>query len=206
MIKYKAYSLLGVTSLMEILKQRILQDGTIKPGNIIKVDSFLNHQMDIKLLDQIGAEFAKRFSDEKITKILTIEASGIGIAALTAGHFGYVPVIFAKKTKSKNLDGELYKAQVHSFTKGITYDVQVSKKYLGPEDNVLIIDDFLAKGQALLGLIDIVKQSGARLAGCGIVIEKGFQDGGKILREQGVRLESLAIIKSADMEQGVIFE
>lgn len=191
---------------MEILKQRILKDGTIKPGNIIKVDSFLNHQMDIKLLDQIGAEFAKRFSDEKITKILTIEASGIGIAALASGHFGYVPVIFAKKTKSKNLDGELYKAQVHSFTKGITYDVQVSKKYLSPEDNVLIIDDFLAKGQALLGLIDIVKQSGARLAGCGIVIEKGFQDGGKLLREKGIRLESLAIIKSADTEQGVVFQ
>lgn len=190
---------------MEILKQRILKDGHIKAGNIIKVDSFLNHQMDIQLLNQIGEEFAKRFADQKITKILTIEASGIGIAALTSGHFGYVPVIFAKKTLSKNLDGELYKSKVHSFTKGITYDVQVSKKYLSPEDNILIIDDFLAKGQALLGLIDIVKQSGAKLAGCGIVIEKGFQDGGKILREMGVRLESLAIIKSADPENGVTF-
>lgn len=187
---------------MELLKQRILADGRVKEGNILKVDKFLNHQMDIRLLDQIGEEFARRFSDEKITKILTIEASGIGIAAIASRHFGAIPVIFAKKTKSKNLDGELLVSKVHSFTKGITYDIQVSKQFLGNNDTILILDDFLAKGQALLGLTDIVEQSGARLAGCGIVIEKGFQEGGKVIRSHGIRLESLAIIQS--IENGIV--
>lgn len=187
---------------MELLKERILRDGRMKEGNVLKVDSFLNHQMDIGLLNEIGKEFKNRFFDEKITKILTIESSGIGIAAIAAQHFDFVPVVFAKKTKSKNLDGELLISQVRSFTKGIVSDIQVEKKFLAPEDNVLIIDDFLARGQALMGLIDIVNQSGASLAGCGIVIEKGFQDGGNILREDGVRLESLVIID--EMENGTI--
>ena len=181
---------------MELLKQRILKDGKVKEGNILKVDSFLKHQMDIRLLEAVGEEFARRFSDQKITKILTIEASGIGIAAIAAQYFDYVPVIFAKKTRSKNLDGVLLTSEVSSFTKGITYQIQVEKQFLVPEDNVLIIDDFLAKGQALLGLSDIVGQAGAALSGCGIVIEKGFQEGGKMIREKGIRLESLAVISS----------
>ena len=189
---------------MELLKQRIIKDGHIKPGNIIKVDSFLNHQIDIELMNEIGKEFARLFNDQPITKLLTIEASGIGIAAIAAQHFGNVPVVFAKKTKSKNLDGELYISQVESFTRGTIFDIQVSKKFITADDCVLIIDDFLAKGKALLGLIDIVEQSGARLAGCGIVIEKGFQDGGALLREKGVRLESLAIVESAG-ESGFTF-
>lgn len=189
---------------MELLKERIRRDGHVKIGNIVKVDSFLNHQIDVALMNEIGREFASRFADQPVTKILTIEASGIGIAAIAAQHFGNVPVVFAKKTKSKNLDGELYMSQVESFTRGITYDIEVSKKFISTTDCVLILDDFLAKGKALLGLLDIVKQSGARLAGCGIVIEKGFQDGGAILRERGVRLESLAIIETAD-ENGFSF-
>ena len=160
------------------------------------MDSFLNHQMDIVLLNEIGKEFRRRFNGEPITKILTIEASGIGIAAIAAQHFGNVPVVFAKKTKSRNLDGALYTAQVKSFTKGIDYDIQVSRKFIGPEDDVLILDDFLAKGEALKGLTKIVRESGAKLAGCGIVIEKGFQEGGKLLREQRIWVESLAIISS----------
>ena len=183
---------------MELLKQRILKDGRVKEGNILKVESFLNHQMDIALLDEIGAAFARRFADKTITKILTIEASGIGIAAIASRYFGSVPVIFAKKTKSKNLDGELLVTKVHSFTKGVTYDVQISKHLLTKEDTVLIIDDFLAKGQALLGLIDLVEQSGASLAGCGIVIEKAFQEGGGLIRNKGVRVESLAMISSIE--------
>ena len=189
---------------MEELKQRILKDGKVKEGNVLKVDSFLNHQMDIRLLDEIGKEFRRRFAGEKINKILTIEASGIGIAVAAAPHFDYAPVVFAKKSKSKNLDGELYTAQVTSFTRGTTFDVQVSKKYLQPGDRVLIIDDFLAKGQALLGLLDIVAQSGAEAVGCGIVIEKGFQVGGDLLRSQGIRVESLAIVESMDEEKGTI--
>ncbi|MEF9853581.1 MAG: xanthine phosphoribosyltransferase [Hydrogenoanaerobacterium sp.] len=189
---------------MELLKERIRKDGHIKPGNIIKVDSFLNHQMDITLMNEIGREFARLFADTRVTKILTIEASGIGIAAIAAQHFGNVPVVFAKKTKSKNLDGELYISQVESFTRGTVSDIQVSKKFITSDDCVLILDDFLAKGKALLGLIDIVEQSGAALAGCGIVIEKGFQEGGSMIREKGVRLESLAIVESAD-ENGFIF-
>lgn len=181
---------------MELLKERIRRDGKVKGTDVLKVDSFLNHQMDIRLLEAVGEEFARRFSDQKITKILTIEASGIGIAAIAAQYFDYVPVIFAKKTRSKNLDGVLLTSEVRSFTKGITYQIQVEKQFLVPEDNVLIIDDFLAKGQALLGLSDLVEQAGAALAGCGIVIEKGFQEGGKMIREKGIRLESLAVISS----------
>ena len=181
---------------MELLKQRILKDGHATENDVLKVDSFLNHQMDIVLLNEIGKEFRRRFDGEPITKILTIEASGIGIAAIAAQHFGNVPVKLKKKTKSRNLDGALYTAQVKSFTKGIDYDIQVSRKFIGPEDDVLILDDFLAKGEALKGLTKIVRESGAKLAGCGIVIEKGFQEGGKLLREQGIRVESLAIISS----------
>lgn len=181
---------------MKLLKQRILQDGHATEDDVLKVDSFLNHQMDIALLNEIGEEFHRRFEGEPITKILTIEASGIGIAAIAAQHFGNVPVVFAKKTKSRNLDGALYTAQVKSFTKGIVYDIQVSQKFLGPDDCVLVLDDFLAKGQALRGLLKIVEASGAKLAGCGIVIEKGFQEGGRLLREQGIRVESLAIVSS----------
>lgn len=180
---------------MDLLKERILRDGTIKPGNILKVDSFLNHQMDIRLINEIGKEFKARFADCSITKILTIEASGIGIACLTAQYFD-VPVVFAKKTQSMNLDGEMYTTKVESFTHKRVYDVILSKKFLGPEDHVLLIDDFLANGCALRGLIDIVKEAGATLEGAGIVIEKGFQHGGDALREMGVRLESLAIIDS----------
>lgn len=183
---------------MQLLKQRILTNGKIKEGNILKVDSFLNHQMDITLLNEIGKEFKRRFADRPINKILTIEASGIGVAAIVAQYFGNCPVVFAKKTKSKNLDGELYTTQVYSFTKGITYDVQVSKNFLSAEDNILILDDFLAKGNALLGLMDIVEQAGAHVEGCGIVIEKGFQEGGELLRSRGIRVESLAIISSIE--------
>lgn len=184
---------------MELLKERILKDGHVKEGNVLKVDSFLNHQIDVGLMDKIGEEFRRRFP-EPITKILTIEASGIGIAAVTAIHFGGVPVVFAKKTKSKNLDGELYLSKVESFIRGTVFDIQVSKKFITASDTVLIIDDFLARGQALLGLLDIVEQSGATLAGCGIVIEKGFQEGGEIIRKKGVHLESLAIIDRFDGE------
>ena len=185
-----------------MLKQRILQDGKIKEGNILKVDSFLNHQMDIELLQEIGKEFRRVFPQQNINKILTIEASGIGIATIAAQYFNNAKVVFAKKTQSKNLDGELYTAPVVSFTRGTQFDVQVSTKFLSKEDCVLIIDDFLARGQALKGLLKIVEQSGATLAGCGIVIEKGFQEGGKELRDQGINLHSLAIINS--IENGTI--
>ena len=179
---------------MQLLKTRILKDGLVKPGNVLKVDSFLNHQMDIELINKIGKEFKRRFGEEPITKILTIEASGIGIACLAAQYF-HVPVVFAKKSQSINLDGDSYVTKVESFTHKRVYDVILSKKYLTKEDHVLIIDDFLANGCALLGLIDIVGTAGATLAGAGIVIEKGFQDGGKIIRNKGVRVESLAIIR-----------
>lgn len=180
---------------MQLLKDRILKDGVVKPGNILKVDSFLNHQMDIDLINEIGKEFKARFSDCPITKILTIEASGIGIACIAAQYF-HVPVVFAKKSQSVNLDGEMYCTKIESFTHKKVYDVILSKKFLGPEDHVLLIDDFLANGCALLGLIDIVKKSGTTLEGAGIVIEKGFQQGGQQIRDMGVRLESLAIIDS----------
>ncbi len=188
---------------MELLKQRILRDGQVAPGNILKVDSFLNHQMDIPLINEIGKEFRRRFSDCQVSKIITIEASGIGIACITAQYFN-VPVVFAKKVQSVNLSGESYITRVESFTHKKTYDVILSKKYLGPDDHVLLIDDFLANGCALMGLIDIVKSSGAVLEGAGIVIEKGFQQGGKKIRELGVRLESLAIIDSMT-DSSVVF-
>ena len=172
---------------MQLLKERILKDGVIKPGNVLKVDSFLNHQMDIDLINEIGKEFRRRFPSDKITKILTIEASGIGIACIAAQYF-HVPVIFAKKTQSINIDGEVYHSKVESFTHKRVYDVILSKKFLNEDDHVLIIDDFLANGCALLGLIELVKEAGASIEGAGIVIEKGFQKGGDKVREQGIRV------------------
>lgn len=180
---------------MQLLEERIRKDGIVKPGNILKVDSFLNHQMDIPFINELGKEFKRRFADAPITKILTIEASGIGIACLVAQHFN-VPVVFAKKAQSLNLDGEMYCTKVQSFTHKRVYDVVLSKKFLSAEDHVLIIDDFLANGCALQGLMEIVKESGAVLEGAGIVVEKGFQNGGDSLREQGIRVESLAIVDS----------
>lgn len=187
---------------MELLKNKILNDGRVLEGNILKVDSFLNHQMDIKLFNEIGKEFKRRFTEEGITKILTIEASGIGIASIAAQYFDYVPVVFAKKHDATNLDKETYESDVFSFTKNKSYKIRVSKRYIGKEDKVLIIDDFLANGNAGLGLIDIVKKAGAKVSGVGIVIEKGFQTGREAIEKTGVKLESLAIIKS--MEDGKI--
>ena len=183
---------------MELLKERILRDGKVKEGGILKVDSFLNHRMDISLLQEIGKEFRRLFPQKEINKILTIEASGIGIAAITAQYFGNADVVFAKKTKSKNLDGELYSVPVESYTRGTRFEVEVSKKFLDEKDCILIIDDFLAHGQALKGLMEIVRQSGAALAGCDIVIATVFQDGGRFLHGQGVNLQSLAIIDSIE--------
>ena len=187
---------------MELLEKRIEQDGIVKEGNVLKVDSFLNHQMDISLFNEMGKELKRLFSDRKITKILTIEASGIAIAAVAAQYFDNVPVVFAKKSQSINLDGSVYSTQIRSFTHGRVYDVIVSKKYLSPEDHILVIDDFLANGCAIEGLIEIIKESGAVLEGVGIAIEKGFQDGGKKLREAGINLHSLAIIDSMDASTG----
>lgn len=178
---------------MELLKQRILKDGVVKPGNVLKVDSFLNHQMDIDLINEIGKEFKRLFADCPITKILTIEASGIGIAAITAQYF-HVPMVFAKKSQSVNLDGEMLHTRVESFTHKQVYDVILARRFLSPDDHVLLIDDFLANGCALIGLIDLARSAGATIEGAGIVIEKGFQDGGRIIRDMGIRLESLAII------------
>lgn len=189
---------------MQLLKERICKDGKVKGENILKVDSFLNHQMDITLFGEIGKEFKRRFQEDKITKILTIEASGIGIACIVAQQFD-VPVVFAKKTKTKNIAGDVYTSSVESFTHGTVYDIIVSKEFLGSDDTILVIDDFLAKGKALIGLMDIVEQSGAKLAGAGIVIEKGFQEGGRMIREKGIHLESLAIVKSMSKEHGVLF-
>ncbi len=188
---------------MNFLEERILKDGIIKPGNVLKVDSFLNHQMDVKLLDEIGREFHRRFKSEKITKVLTIEASGIAIAYPVAREFD-VPLVFAKKAKSVNIDGDVYVAEVESFTHKNKNQVIVSKKYLSPEDNVLIIDDFLANGCALQGLVSIVESAGASVAGLGIAIEKGFQIGGRVIRNLGYRLESLAIIDSMNDKDGTI--
>lgn len=190
---------------MELLKEKIRKEGVVKEGNVLKVDCFLNHRIDISLYKEIGKEFRRRFDGLGINKILTIEASGIGIACITAEYFDDCPVVFAKKTESKNLDGELYTTKVTSFTKGRVYDVIVSKKFIGEGDKVLIIDDFLANGCALLGLIDLVEKSGAEIVGAGIVIEKGFQEGGKIIRDKGIRLESLAIVESMDVNNGIIF-
>lgn len=189
---------------MNFLEERIVKDGIIKPGNVLKVDSFLNHQMDIDLINQIGAEFKRRFADKKINKILTIEASGIGIACIVAMHFG-VPVVFAKKAKSINLDGDMYVAEVESFTHRCKNQVIVSKKYLNEDDHVLIIDDFLANGCALQGLISITDSAGATVEGIGIAIEKGFQMGGRIIRNLGYQLESIAIVESMDDEAGKIY-
>ncbi len=188
---------------MELLQERIRKDGVIKSGNVLKVDSFLNHQMDIELINEIGKEFKRIFAECPINKILTIEASGIGIACLTAQYFN-VPVVFAKKTQSINIDGAVYSAKIESFTHKKTYDVIVSKKFISPEDRILIIDDFLANGCALAGLIDIVKSAGASVEGIGIVIEKGFQNGGEMIRNMGVRLESLAIVESMNAENSTI--
>ena len=188
---------------MQLLKDRIRKDGKIKGGNVLKVDSFLNHQMDIKLFEEIGKEFKRRFADAEVNKILTIEASGIGIACVVAQYFD-VPVLFAKKNKTKNIAGEVYTSQVESFTHGRVYDIIVSKEFLGKGDKVLLIDDFLANGKALEGLAKLVEDSGAELVGAGVVIEKGFQPGGDNLRKQGIRLESLAIVDSMDEETGTI--
>lgn len=188
---------------MNFLEERILKDGIVKEGNVLKVDSFLNHQMDVKLFDEIGAEFKRRFDGVQVDKILTIEASGIGIACMVARHFD-VPVIFAKKSKSVNIDGDVFVAEVESFTHKCKNQIMVSKKFLKPGENILIIDDFLANGCALQGLISIVSSAGANVAGIGIVIEKGFQQGGQIIRNLGYHLESLAIVEEMNAETGEI--
>lgn len=189
---------------MELLKQRILKDGTVKMPNIVKVDSFLNHQIDIDLLDEIGKEFYRRFEKYGITKIVTIEASGIAIACSAARYFN-VPVVFAKKHENKNMDADVYQVTIHSFTKDKDYVAKISKRYLDSSDRVLIIDDFLANGEAAKGLVSMVSMSGAEIAGIGIVIEKGFQNGGKALREKGLKVESLAIIENIKDDE-VIFK
>lgn len=188
---------------MKLLKDRIRKDGIVKEGNVLKVDSFLNHQMDVKLFHEIGLEFKRRFEGEEINKILTIEASGIGIACVAAEVFE-VPVVFAKKNQTKNIAGDVYTSKVESFTHGRVYDIIVSKQFLGKGDKVLVIDDFLANGKALEGLIQLINDSGATLVGAGIVIEKGFQVGGDLIRSKGVRLESLAIVESMDEKTGEI--
>lgn len=188
---------------MELLKERIRKDGKVKEGNVLKVDSFLNHQMDIHLFQEIGKEFQKRFAGEDINKILTIEASGIGIACIVAQSFD-VPVVFAKKTQTKNIAGDTWTTKVESFTHGRIYDIIVAREFLGKGDRVLIIDDFMANGKALEGLSELVKMSGAELVGAGIVIEKGFQPGGDELRRRGIRVESLAIIDSMNDKTGEI--
>ena len=188
---------------MNFLEQRIARDGIVKPGNVLKVDSFLNHQMDISLLEEIGREFYRRFQHKPITKVLTIEASGIGIAAFVAKEFG-VPLVFAKKSKSINIDGEMFVAEVESFTHKNKNQVIVSRKFLSEQDHLLIIDDFLANGCALQGLINIAESAGARVEGLGIVIEKGFQIGGTVIRNLGYHLESLAIVDAMDAQTGTI--
>lgn len=188
---------------VNFLEERIMKDGIVKEGNVLKVDSFLNHQMDIRLFDQIGEEFKKRFEGTEINKILTIEASGIGIACVVARHFD-VPVVFAKKSKSINIEGDVYVAEVESFTHKCKNQVIVSKKFINPEDKILIIDDFLANGCALQGLISIVKSAGANVEGIGIAVEKGFQTGGQVIRNLGYHLESLAIVDSMDAATGEI--
>lgn len=188
---------------MNFLEERIVKDGIVKEGNVLKVDSFLNHQMDITLFNEMGAEFKKRFEGKNINKILTVEASGIGIACVVAMHFN-VPVVFAKKSKSINIDGDMYIAEVESFTHKCKNQVIVSKKFLNEDDHVLIIDDFLANGCALQGFISIVNQAGGAVEGIGIAIEKGFQVGGQIIRNLGYQLESLAIVDSMDATTGTI--
>ena len=188
---------------MQLLKDRIRKDGQVFPGNVLKVDSFLNHQMDIELFSEFGKEFKRRFEGEEINKILTIEASGIGIACIVAQSFG-VPVVFAQKSQSKNNAGEVYSSKVESYTHGRIFDIIVSKKFLGPEDKILIIDDFMANGAAMDGLLEVIKQSGAQVVGAGIIIEKGFQGGGGRLRSQGLRVESLAIVDEMNDKTGEI--
>ena len=188
---------------MKLLEERIRKDGVVKEGNILKEDSFLNHQMDVALFNKMGEEFRRLFADRPINKILTIEASGIGIAAIVAQHFN-VPVVFAKKAQSVNLDGTMYVTKIESFTHKRTYDVIVSAKFLSSEDHILIIDDFLANGCAVDGLIELIRSAGATVEGVGIVIEKGQQSGGKLIRDKGIRVESLAIIESMDPSTGEI--
>ncbi len=188
---------------MKLLEDRIRKDGIVKEGDILKVDSFLNHQMDVDLYNKMGEEFRRLFADRPVNKILTIEASGIGIAVITAQHF-HVPVVFAKKAQSVNLDGEIYTTKIESFTHKRTYDVIVSKKFLSSDDHILIIDDFLANGCAVNGLIDLILSAGATVEGVGICVEKGFQTGGELIRSKGIRVESLAIIERMDAATGEI--
>lgn len=190
--------------LLKLLEDRIVKDGIVKPGNVLKVDSFLNHQMDISLFNDMGKEFKRLFNDTPINKILTIEASGIGIACVAAQYFDNVPVAFAKKSQTVNIDGEVYSTKIESFTHKRVYDVILSKKYLSSKDHVLIIDDFLANGCALNGLLDIAQKAGATVEGVGIAVEKGFQRGGELIRQKGIRVESLAIIESMDADSGNI--
>ncbi|MFR2260510.1 MAG: xanthine phosphoribosyltransferase [Acutalibacteraceae bacterium] len=189
---------------MKLLEDRIVKDGIVKPGNVLKVDSFLNHQMDISLFNDMGKEFKRLFNDTPINKILTIEASGIGIACVAAQYFDNVPVVFAKKSQTVNIDGEVYSTKIESFTHKRVYDVILSKKYLSSKDHVLIIDDFLANGCALNGLLDIAQKAGATVEGVGIAVEKGFQRGGELIRQKGIRVESFAIIESMDADSGNI--
>lgn len=190
--------------LLKLLEDRIVKDGIVKPGNVLKVDSFLNHQMDISLFNDMGKEFKRLFNDTPINIILTIEASGIGIACVAAQYFDNVPVVFAKKSQTVNIDGEVYSTKIESFTHKRVYDVILSKKYLSSKDHVLIIDDFLANGCALNGLLDIAQKAGATVEGVGIAVEKGFQRGGELIRQKGIRVESLAIIESMDADSGNI--
>lgn len=189
---------------MKLLQDRIVADGKIEAGNILKVDSFLNHQIDVSLLEEIGQEFKRQFGDREVNKILTIEASGIAIACIAARYFN-VPVVFAKKSRSLNIAGDVYTAKVESFTHKNTNDIIVSKKFLSPSDRILIVDDFLANGKAILGLCQLVEQARATLVGAGVVIEKGFQDGGKRIREAGIDLRSLAILEEMDVNTGIRF-
>ena len=189
---------------MKLLEDRILKDGHIDADNVLKVDSFLNHQIDVNFVCELGKEFYRLFKDENITKILTIEASGIGIACLTAQYFN-VPVVFAKKTKTINIYSDTYNATVHSYTHKRDYDIVVSKDFLNKDDNVLIIDDFLAKGSALTALLMLIENAGAKTAGAGIVIEKAYQGGGNLVRDMGIRVESLAKIKSISKKDGIVF-
>lgn len=188
---------------MDLLKEKIKTEGEVYAGNILKVDCFLNHQIDCRFLGEVGKEFHRLFKDDGVNKVLTIEASGIAIGAMVAQEFG-CPLVFAKKTKTKNIAGDVYTTPVESFTHGTTYDIMVSKRFLGEGDRVLIVDDFLAVGNALNGLIKLVEDSGAELVGCGTVIEKGYQHGGDRLRQQGIKVESLAIVESMNHETGEI--
>lgn len=189
---------------MYLLEQKILSEGEVYEGNILKVDGFLNHRIDVPFMKEVAREFHRLFMEDGVNKILTIEASGIAIGALVAEEFG-CPLVFAKKTKTKNIAGDVYTSKVESFTHGTTYDILVSKRFLDKNDKILIVDDFLAVGNALNGLVELVEKSGARLAGCGVAIEKGFQHGGDKLREKGIKVESLAIVESMDHETGKVY-